>query len=365
MGFVTSHTPTAEAAVAQPVTDDPAMVLAAADRDGLLEYVGYRSGDLFELVVLGQEMILGAREVSPLVKRIRAVAELAALGVRLAFVRADGFFVTEFEGKRVYLPGARVLDWCAGFRAGAGGGTHPTFVGEDHSDEIRKLFESPSLADQQRMVILGLMYGREGHDPVTADKLAVMAPRLRGASAAQRLVLDTEAEKKKLLESLPDDALPAEYAAAEQAYADAMAAADEVRRALGTPVPRAKKTIVDALAFGNSLAGPLGEALIAAFGMRWSMTGGAEPADGSPLPQPLPEMPGLARLKAIVAAADAGWLRYVDEPKPNKARWLKQYRLVVGSKVHVVEANSVMAWLEGLASFHRAAEGEAVTAASA
>ncbi len=103
----------------------------------------------------------------------------------------------------------------------------------------------------------------------------------------------------------------------------------------------------------------LAEKMIRAFGLRWVVT--AEPAtceraEGGPLVGPLPEMPGLVALRRIVAASQVGWLRYVDEPAPNKARWKperdRQYRLAVGPTTYTVGADGLHAWLDGVAAYH-------------
>jgi hypothetical protein len=167
----------------------------------------------------------------------------------------------------------------------------------DRLEDIAAVLDHPSRDDQCRMVILGLMHGVDG----------------------QRMSTDVLAKR----------------------------------------VGKAKKTVVDALGFGPYLGSDTAEKMIAAFGMRWSLTspgGAVEMADGGGLSVPLPEMPGLVALRRILVAARAGWLAYVDEPSLNKARWKPErdrwYRLTVGRGCYSVAAESMHVWLDGLAAFH-------------
>jgi hypothetical protein len=293
-------------AVVAVASEYPAQALSAAARDGLLVYHGYVTGDRYEVEVLGRRQDLPAAEVLPLVHRIRAVDALFAAGVDIHVVEiSDGVgYVLELDGRRFVVPAGDVIDWCKGFRAGMDGSTADGHVGEDHLAEIEELILRPSLNDQLRLVILGLMYGRSRPE--------------------QRVTFD------RLLEMIA--ALP------------------------GVESPPARKTLVDALAFGSPLASDLAEKMIAAFGLRWSLTGGrmVERLDGRKLRGPLPQMPGIAAFRRIVEASQAGWLRYVGNGRPNVARRQPSYPLAVGATVHVVHREELNAWLDGLAAFHRA-----------
>lgn len=273
------------------VDEDPALVLGSADQAGLLTYLGYVTGDRYEVQVLGRDLILAAAQVGPLVERLRAVADLRAAGAPLALVQVGDEFGIDRAGHVLKVPGEWVVDWCAGFRAAMAGGPEPRHeAGEDHIAEIAELVELPSLDDQLRRVILGFMYGQDVE--VTREQLA------------KRIV-------------------------------------------------KAKKTVVDALAFGKGLGSDLAAAMIRAFGVRWSLEdGGVTWLDGRPFDGPLPQMPALVRLDAIVAAARAGWVRYLDNPKPNYARRLRRYRLAIGSQVHVVSQDELLPWLKGVGAFH-------------
>jgi hypothetical protein len=293
----------ADAREAQTVDADPVKALQGAARDGLLTYHGFVSGGRYEVEIAGLSLDLPAAEVAGTVERLRAVARLAeaGAGVQLVGLRADGTHVVQVGGERVALAADRVVDWCGGYAAAllGRGGEH---VGEDRIGQIAALFEDPSRDDQCRMVILGLMHGRGEENRVSAVKLVEM------------------------IGALPD-----------------------------VEKPPAKKTVVDALGFGGYLASDLAEKMIRAFGLRWSVSAGpgaCERAEGGALPGPLPEMPSLAGLRRIVSAAGEGWVRYVDTPAPNEARWNRRYRLAVGPQVHVVSAEGLSAWLDGVAAFH-------------
>jgi len=300
------HADLRETAVAPAVDADPVKALMAADRDGLLSYHGYVSGDRFEVDVAGRRMVLPKAEVGPAVERLRAVESLPLeFDARLVEVRDDGAYVVRVGGQLVELPADRVVDWCAGFTA-ALVGQGQAHAGEDQIGEIAALFERPSRDDQCRMVILGLMFGRGDAEAVKMDRLAELIGELPGVGRAP-----------------------------------------------------AKKTVVDALGFGGYLASGLAERMIQVFGLRWSVTAGpgvCEPVEGGAPVEPLPEMPGLLALRRIVAASRAGWLRYVDEPSPNQARWKTRrdrvYRLTVGERSYEVGADGLYAWLDGVAAFH-------------
>lgn len=294
---------TREAAVPQAVDADPVKALLGAGRDGLLAYHGFVSGGRYEVEIAGRRMELPAAEVGGTVERLRAIASLNAAGARVELVAVfdDGVYSLQVAGRSgtVDLPAGAVVDWCAGFAAAAvaKGQEH---VGEDRSAVMTALFECPSMYDQCRMVILGLMHG--GPVRVSTEDLV-----------------------------------------------------DRIGALPGVERPPAKKTVVDALGFGNHFAPELAERMILAFGLRWSVTAGpgtCERAEGGALTEPVPEMPGLSRLQRIMAAAGNGWLRYVDEPSPNKARWLKRYQMTLGSWGYVIDAGRVDAWLDGVAAYH-------------
>lgn len=278
------------------VGDDPAQVLVLAERDGLLTYHGYMDDGGFEVELVGQALVLRPDAVGSFVAGIRAVRELAGSGVAVRIAGLDpdvAGFVLEVDGRRVSVPRDQVADWCAGFSAARAGGRAPEHVGEDHVGQLVELFMRPSRDDQCRMVILGLMHGRGEDQRVSNEQLAEM-------------------------------------------------------------VGRSKKTVVDAMMFGKYLASALAEDMIRAFGWRWSITdGGAEPLDEARAGEAPPQMPELVRLRRIVDASLAGWVRYVDVESPNWARWSKAYRLVIGDRVHVVAGGELLGWLAGVEAFHQ------------
>lgn len=277
---------------------DPVRAMLAAERDGLLTYLGYSAGDRYEVVLAGETRELPLAEVAPTVERLRAVAQLAAEGVDAQLVSADGTYVVEVAGHRRELPAGEVVDWCSGYAAAsrARGQEH---TGDDRLGEIRSVLEAPSLSDQCRMVILGLMHG--GDVTVSTPELA-------------------------------------------------------------RKVDRSKKTVIEALTFGkNSLDMELADRMIEAFELRWLVSAvGPEVFEAAELGRPvehLPQMPGIERLERIMAAADLGWVRYVDEPSPNKARWARRFELAVGGRSYTVDADGLQAWLDGVAAFHGRALG--------
>lgn len=322
-------------------SNDPVVAVRTAARDGLLVYRGFDEDTGFEVVVAGQEIALPAATAAATVRRLRGLAEstemtlveLRADGtyvlqagdvrvqvpgtdfdswlrnyaaidglstpgfpVRLAGLDDDGMYVLDVSGMQVRVSDADFQSWVRGYRAGlAGDGKQ--HVGEDRIGEIEKLLTEPSLRDQCRIVLLGLMYG--GPERVSAEDLRERIGGLQGV-------------RKK----------------------------------------PTKKTVVDALGFGAFMADALCERMIAAFGMSWSVAvAGHEPVVAEP-GERLPEMPALVRLRMIVAAAQEGWLRYVDLPSPNRARWRPSYDLVVGDRKHTVSVETLRGWLAGLSAFH-------------
>jgi hypothetical protein len=293
---------TGEAAVASAaVESDPIKALLRAQRDDLLRYHGFVAGDRYEIEVAGREWDIPAAEVGDLVQRLRAIASLSAAGAdaRLKHVGQAGTFTVEVAGRVVELPGELVVDWCEGYVAAASavGQEH---AGDDNTGELGELFDNPSLDDQCRMVVLGLMHRADG-DRMSMTKLAQM------------------------IGALPD-----------------------------VPKPPAKKTVVDALGFGAYLGSELAERMIRAFGLRWAVSAGAAPCatvEGEAA-EALPEMPGLARLRRLVHATRAGWLRYVGVASPNQARWSRRYAVTVGQQGYVIDAGRLDAWLDGVEAFH-------------
>lgn len=269
------------------VEADPVQALMAAEQDGLLEYRGWSEGDRYEVVFAGETRMLPSGEVRATVQRLRAVG---GVGGQVVEVAGDGTHVVDVGGRRWRVPVDQVVDWGAGFAA-AVEGEGRQHAGADQLGEIRELLARPSLADQCRMVLLGLMESR--------------VPKMTRQELADRVV----------------------------------------------PV-RTKKTVVDALMFGEGLSMDLAESLIAVFGMRW-VVGAAvvTAAEGRPVGQ-LPQAPGMARLSRIVDADARGWLRYVGEPAPNKARRLRRFMVTVGPREFTVEAERLPAWLDGVAAFH-------------
>lgn len=297
------HTDSREVAtVAHTVDFDPVSALMGADRDGLLTYHGFASGGLYEVDLVGQRRMLPTGEVVDTVERLRALQRVRETGVEVALVelRDDGVHFVNVGDVWVELPAGRVVDWCAGFVA-AHAGEGQDHAGEDQLDQIAGVLERPGRDDQCRMVILGLMHGGPEEKRMSALDLSVR-------------------------------------------------------------ISKAKKTVVDALAFGNSMASDLAEKMIEAFGLRWSVTAhGYTRIDGDGPVEPLPQMPGMVALRRILAASLAGWLQYVDEPAVNKARWKTErdrwYRLTVGQQAYTIGTDSLDAWLDGLEAFHSAGTG--------
>jgi len=321
-------------------SNDPVVAVRTAARDGLLVYRGFDEDTGFEVVVTGREIALPVSTAAATVRRLRVLAESTVMTlvelrgdgtfvldagdvrvqvpgvdfdswlrnyaaidglstpgwpVRLVGLE-DGTYVLDVSGMRVRVPGADSQPWVRGYEAGVAG-EGKQHVGEDRIAKIEELLTKPSLRDQCRIVLLGLMYG--GAVRVSAEELREMIGRLPGVRKAPT-----------------------------------------------------KKTVVDALGFGAFMADKLCEQMIAAFGLSWSVAvAGHEPVVAEP-GAALPEMPALVRLRMIVAAAREGWLLYVDLPSPNRARWRPSYDLVVGDRKHTVSVGALRAWLAGLSAFH-------------
>lgn len=275
-----------------PASKDPVRALMAAERDGLLTYIGYSGEGRYEVAIADGEQELPAAEVSPTVDRLRAIARMAAEGIDARLVSVtDGTYVLEIDERCRELPAGQVVDWCGGYVA-AHHGQGQEHAGEDHLSEIRPVLQTPSVIDQCRLVILGLMQGG-----------------------------DVKMSREELAEK----------------------------------VNSSKKTVIEALSFGRGLDPDLADRMIAVFGLRWRVSAvgpeAVEPAEGGKVTE-LPRMPGIERLERIIAAADEGWVRYVDEPSPNQARWARRYELAVGDRSYTVDAEGLAAWLDGVAAFH-------------
>lgn len=284
------------------VENDPAQALLSAQADGLLTYHGFVSGNRYEVEAHGRHWSMPAADALLTVARLRALDELARTGalIELQEIRSDGAYVVRLTRGDLVLAEQEVIHWCAGYLAAQRGNGQP-HVGKSQIDAIADLFEQPSLDDQCRMVILGLMYG--GVEKIGSEELA---------------------EKIGALPEVDD-----------------------------APV---KKTIVGALGFGKYLSSNIREWMIQAFGLRWRVgTAGSSCEPVGKLAERLPEMPGLVRLRALAAASRSGWLRYLGQPEPNKARWLAEYALSVGGGQYVVPGEALLPWLDGVEAFHQTA----------
>lgn len=329
----------APAPEADVVDNDPALALLSAQSDGLLTYRGFVSGGRYEIVAAGRHWATPAAGALLTVARLRAIERLRVSGALLELVeiRDDGAYAIQTSQGMLVLPEQEVIHWCAGYAAGMDGNGQP-HAGVNTIGKIADLFEAPSLDDQARMVILGLMYG--GPKRITAPDLVEMIGQLPGIEE-----------------------------------------------------PPVKKTITNALTFGNYISSDVVEMMIRAFGLRWVLSASriegapalvraGEPlaglADedaararrrgealdrrrrargGPPAAEPatLPEMPGLVRLRALAAAARKGWLRYLDKESPTDARRLRDYRVSVGEQTMTIPGEALLPWLRGLQSWHETA----------
>jgi hypothetical protein len=282
------------------VDNDPAQALLSAQAEGLLVYRGYVSGGLYEVEARGRHWAMPAREALLTVERLRLLGGRMRQAAVLSLdeIRDDGSYAINTSKGLLVLPEQEVIHWCSGFLAGVDGRGQP-HTGEDMIGVIADLFDHTSRDDQCRMVILGLMHA--GPQRVKATDLVRMIGELPGVG--------------------PENA----------------------------PV---KKTVVGALGFGKTLSSRLAEQMIAAFGLRWSVTAGpCRSTDGAPA-GPLPEMPGLVRLRELVAVSKLGWLRYLGKSNPNDARWMNEYPVSVGKTRYTVPADALLPWLRGLRAFH-------------
>ncbi|MER5608307.1 hypothetical protein AB0F93_03625 [Micromonospora tulbaghiae] len=266
--------------------------LLKAERDGLLTYVGYTSGDRYEIVVIEESVDVHRDEVGTTVDRLRLVKQLADDGadIRLVAVTADSY-VLDVAGRRRTMPVGGVGDWLGGYGA-ASRAVGQKHVGEDQLGQIRPVMVAPTLSDQFRLVILGQMHAGEQRMP-----------------------------------------------------------ASELAERVGTT----KKTVIKALSLGrDSLDMGLAAGMMRVFGLRWSATSDALEVyrgEGDQVAEDLPELPGIRWLRQIVEASDRGLVRYVGEPGVNKARWADRFDLAVGEHTYTVPGVGLSAWLEGLAAF--------------
>ncbi len=283
---------------------DPVKALMAAHGAGLLVYRGFVSGERYEADVAGRRMMFDEADVVDVVTRIRAVHSLSKAGFvsRLIRLDDDGTHHVGVVDWVAALPAGQVVDWCEGFLA-AHAGEGQDHAGLDQSGQLAQLFEGTSLNDQCKMTILGLMYGQGDDKLVSADKLA------------------------ELIGALP------------------------LRGIRRKPT---KKTVVQALTFGKGLSADLAESMVRAFGYRWQVTAAATGTTAA-VPgssRPAPEMPALALLRRLVAASQQDWLRYVGEPRPNRARWAKVMKVTIGQTGYALDVDGLGAWLDGVAAFH-------------
>jgi hypothetical protein len=278
------------------------LIRTAAD-DGLLTYVGFSNAG-FQVMVAGREVVLPEAAARETVRRLRLIDEVQRrIPVGLVELGDDGTFVLSAGGFRRSVAGADLRDWLRGYEAAfdAVGQKHD---GVDQLGEIEQVLRNPGRDDQCRMVLLGLM----AVNGVSADTLRA---RLGG----------------------PDP--------------------DDPSKSIKPPT---KKTVVDALGFGNPLSSVLADRMIAALGYRWAVSSSGAVRAGSGEPVEQPEMPGVTRLRMLLGAYTAGWLRYVGTPSVNWARRSRTYDVMVGRQEHTVSRASLPAWLAGVAAFHGVAE---------
>lgn len=303
----------ADASEEMAVEADPVKALMGADRDGWLVYHGFVAGERYDVTVAGQRRDLPAAEVLALVERLRALRRMTEAGVPARLTELHGEPVPDtwsiiVDGSKAFdLPARDVLDWVAGYLA-AWRGRKQKHAGVDQMFRpggIAELLDSPTADEQRQMVLLGLMNG--GPQVISAnDLIALMRNRYPGTR------------------------------------------------------PPVKKTVISALAFGRKLMPNNAEIMIEALGYRWVQELGPAAVarlDGQPVGE-LPEMPGLVILRRIMEADRAGWLRYVGDPDPNKARWtqLDPPAVTIGPSQYELDASAALAWLAGVGAFHQARE---------
>jgi hypothetical protein len=287
------------------VPNDPLEALLAAQRDGLLSYHGFIGGGRYEVSVSGRRQVMSGPDVLDQVARMRVVERVGAMGGAAVPVRVDddGTQVYRLGRRQIGVPAQDVVLWYRGYAAAhaAAGQEH---AGSDNSAGFKTLFGAPDLNDQRRLVILGLMYGGPGPE-IKFEHLAEMIAQLPSVGA-----------------------LPA------------------------------KKTLVHTLTlgrkprFGRQLE--FADRMLEAFGLRWVGPESAEVEriDGEPLSAPPPEMPIMAVMRQILEASRRGWLRYVDKPGPNDARWLTRLTVAVGQRMYQLPVADFPVWLDGLAAYH-------------
>ncbi len=302
----------ADASEEMAVDADPVKALMGADRDGWLVYHGFVAGERYDVTVAGQRRDLPAADVLALVDRLRAMRRMTDEGVPAQLIEMRGgpdldTYVLNVDGRVVELPAGQVLDWSAGYLA-AWRGRDQEHAGVDQmfgADGIARLLEHPTEDEQRQMILLGLMNG--GDQVISAnDLIARMRP----------LVIEGK--------------------------------------------PPVKKTVISALTFGKKLMPNNAELMLRALGYWWDTERGptaVSDLDGRPA-EPLPEMPGLVILRRIMQVAQAGWLRYVGDPDPNRARWplLEPPAVTIGPFRYELGASSVLAWLDGVRAFNEVRE---------
>jgi hypothetical protein len=159
--------------------------------------------------------------------------------------------------------------------------------------DVRTLLTAPTDGDRSRLTLLGLMYGRGRDNEISTYELE----RRTGVS---------------------------------------------------------RKTIFSVLQFGTPVSNERLDQLMGALGHQWA---DRKLRTGVVRMSPAPEMPGIARLRRIMEAEDAGWLAYVDTGDPNQARRLGVYKIAVGAEVHEVPADELDDWLAGLTYYWQSRRG--------
>lgn len=273
-----------------PSDQDPTITLMRAERDGLLQYIGYTTGTKFDVIVSGTRASIDASRAAPLVHALRRIRDLRGAGVPIAVRETDGQgMILDIDGTEVI--GLRVdqaREWIDGYMAARAADPDVPRPASTMG-QIRTLLTNPSDDDRSRLVLLGLMYG-SGKE-TSASQLAEL----------------TGLTKKTVLNYL------------------------KFGPASG---PRVQKQIPAHM-----------DKLIAALGQTWS-----DPVrrDGVAGMTRVPQHPGVARLRRIMECEDEGYLTYVDVADPNEARRLDSYRLAVGGWVHQISGRDLDGWLAGL-----------------
>ncbi|MGK5677549.1 hypothetical protein [Actinoplanes sp. URMC 104] len=273
---------------AHPPENDPAPLLIAAERDSLLIYDGFVGGDQFEIVLAGRKMMVSGPSVAPMVRVLRRLRQARGDGLDLTVSRFD-----EEQGWRLAAGGRPTAPIAPGaalpwIDGYVAAAAHIGARRESTFAAIRALLTSPSGVDRSRLTLLGVMWGRGPENEISGQQLAIRAGWT-------------------------------------------------------------KKTVSGFLQFGANVPVEHLDRLMEATGCQWA---DRERRVGVAGMDPAPEMPGIRRLRLILAAEDKGWLAYLDEPDPSKARRLVEYKLAVGDETHRIGADELVAWLDGMAFFH-------------